>query len=156
MTRLKNKKYLNLSIDSNLLEMVRPYINNISAFVETCLKNFYQKNKDIINEGDIKTSKYLVDLSIKTEELPNITYIMQHLPIQLELFPIIENRVINNKNKRFLTLPGVQEPIFLSNNSLKLNDKIYYFEINSNYTSQNNKSKAINDNYVYDESDKWW
>ena len=132
MKRAKNKKDLKLTIDIELLDKVRPYINNLSAFMESCLRNFYRKNQRLIDDADIKTSRLLVDQNLSIDNSPNITYIMNHLPIQLQLLPIVNDKVIGVENKKVINVPCVDNPIFLSNNSLQLKDKKYYFEIMNN------------------------
>lgn len=132
MGQLKNKKGLKLTIDTELLEKVRPYINNLSAFMESCLRNFYRKNQRLIEDADIKTSRLLVEENISIDNAPNITYIMQHLPVQLALLPIVNDKVIGVENKKVINVPSIDNPIFLSNNSLQLKDKKYYFEIINN------------------------
>ena len=150
------KKQVVLTIDKDLHDYVRPYINNLSAFVESCLRNFYKKNQRLINDADIKTSRLLVEENISIDNAPNITYIMQHLPVQLALLPIVNDKVIGVENKKVINVPSIDNPIFLSNNSLQLKDKKYYFEIINNHIMNNNKNQVYKNNYKFDESDKWW
>lgn len=153
MGKLKNKKNTVLTLDIELLEKVRPYINNLSAFVESCLRNFYKKNKALIDDADYKTSRLLVDQSMNIDEAPNITYIMNHLPIQLALLPIVNDKVIGLEYKRVINVPSVDNPKFLSNNSLELKDKKYYFEIINNTNMAFIKNQDNNNN-IYHEADK--
>lgn len=153
MKRAKSKRDLKLTIDIELLEKVRPYINNLSAFVESCLRNYYKKNKALIDDADYKTSRLLLDQSMSIDESPNITYIMQHLPIQLALLPIVNDKVIGLEYKRVINVPSVDNPKFLSNNSLELKDKKYYFEIINNTNISFIKNQDNNNN-IYHEADK--
>ena len=73
----RNTRSVNLSLNKDIFDLVGPYIDNLSQFVNTCLKNFYKKNKDIIDSDDLKNSKLLVDLNLDSDDLPNITYIMR-------------------------------------------------------------------------------
>lgn len=148
----RNTRSVNLSLNKDIIDLVGPYIDNLSQFVNTCLKNFYKKNKDIIDSDELKNSKLLVDSNLDSDDLPNITYIMNNLPVQLSLFPIVENRVLSKK-KKIITYPCSGDLLFLSNNSLKLNDKIYYFEIIYNYKSNNLNSQVID---VFSDNDRWW
>ena len=146
MKRTRNKRDLKLTIDIELLEKVRPYINNLSAYFESCLRNFYKKNKYLIDDADFKTSRLLVDQSISIDESPNITYIMQHLPIQLALLPIVNDKVIGLEYKKVINVPSIDNPVFLSNNSLQLKDKKYYFEIINNSNMAYIRNQGINEN----------
>ena len=66
---------------------------------------------------------------------------MQHLPIQLSLLPIVNDKVIGVENKKVINVPSIDNPIFLSNNSLQLKDKKYYFEIMNNNIMELNKKQ---------------
>ena len=147
------KKRINFSCDIELFDAVSPYINNMSAFIETCLKNFYNKNRDVILNDDLKTAKlHLKD--IESKDLPNITYIMNNQPVQLRLFEIVNDRVITGKKEKVFTFPSSKDFSFTSNNTIQLNKRNYYFEIVGKRVEELEKTHSITTPYT--EEDKWW
>lgn len=148
----RTKKYLNLSIDIDLMDQVRPYIKNMSAFLETCLKNFYNKNRDVILKDDLKTAKLNIK-DLESKDLPNITYIMGNQPVQLRLFEIIDNRVITGKKEKIFTYPSSKDFSFTSNNTIKINKRNYYFEIVGKKVEELEKTHITT---PFNEEDKWW
>lgn len=133
---MRTKKRINISIDVDLFEKVRPYINNLSFFIETCLKNYIRQHQSIIDQDNYYTASYVLNHNKKDfilDESPNITYIMNNvakeIPVQLKLFEIIGDKVISTKEKTLVYPTNDESFSFLSNKTLKLKNKIYYFEI---------------------------
>lgn len=147
---MKTKKRINVSLDAELFEKVRPYINNLSYFIETCLRNYMRQHQSIIDQDNYFTASYVLNHNKKDfilDESPNITYIMDNvakdIPVQLKLFEIIGDKVISTKEKT-LVYPTIDESFsFLSNKTLKLRNKIYYFEIEKRLMPEQENQKAI-------------
>lgn len=123
---MRTKKYLNLSIDAELLERVRPYIKNLSSFMEQCLINYVSKNKEIMQSDDIRTANYLLN-PVNESDLSNIKF-NEQTPQQLKLFEIVDNRVISQRKEKVLTYPTSEDFYFSSNNTCVYKKKKYYFE----------------------------
>lgn len=151
MKREKTKRDLKVTIDIDLLDTVRPYINNLSSFFESCLKNFYQKNRNTILKDDFKTAKLNIK-DLESKDLPNITYITNNSnPVQLKLFDLVDGRVITGKNEKLFTFPTSKEFSFTSNNTILIGKKEYYFEI----LDRGNESPITKDKEDLEE-EKWW
>lgn len=146
---MRTKKRINVSLDAELFEKVRPYISNLSFFIETCLRNYIRQHQNIIDQDNYFTASYVLNHNKKDfilDESPNITYIMDNvakdIPVQLKLFEIIGDKVISTKEKT-LVYPTIDESFsFLSNKTLKLKNKIYYFEIEKRLISERENQKA--------------
>lgn len=146
---MNTKKRVNITIDADLFEKVRPYINNLSFFFETCLKNYIRQHQSIIDQDNYFTASYVLNHNKKDfilDESPNITYIMDNvakdIPVQLKLFEIIGDKVISTKEKT-LVYPTIDESFsFLSNKTLKLKNKVYYFEIEKRLMPERENQKA--------------
>lgn len=137
-----SKKRVNFTIDEELYSIVQPYIKNMSSYIEKCLENFYLKNKEVIEQNDLKTAKYLLscqDTSNDLENQPNITFITRNQPLQLRLFEIIDNRVIvgDRRKEKVITYPCSDDLSFRSNNSCTYRNKLYYFEIIHEFYDEN-------------------
>lgn len=69
----KHKAKIYLTINEDVLNKVRETINNISAFVETCLiKHIYSQQKKNKNETKIKSSEQVTNNDLSEEELQKI------------------------------------------------------------------------------------
>ena len=69
----KHKAKIYLTINEDVLNKARESINNISAFVETCLiKHIYSQQKKNKNETKIKSSGQVSNNELSEEELQKI------------------------------------------------------------------------------------
>lgn len=69
----KHKAKIYLTINEDVLNKARESINNISAFVETCLiKHIYSQQKKNKNSTTIKDSKQVSNNDLSEEELQKI------------------------------------------------------------------------------------
>ena len=69
----KHKSKIYLTINEDVLNKARESINNISAFVETCLiKHIYSQQKKNKNETKIKSSEQVSSNDLSEEELQKI------------------------------------------------------------------------------------
>ena len=69
----KHKSKIYLTINEDVLNKARESINNISAFVETCLiKHIYSQQKKNKNETKIKSSGQVSNNDLSEEELQKI------------------------------------------------------------------------------------
>ena len=69
----KHKTKIYLTINEDVLNKARESINNISAFVETCLiKHIYSQQKKNKNETKIKSSGQVYNNDLSEEELQKI------------------------------------------------------------------------------------
>ena len=69
----KHKAKIYLTINEDVLNKARETINNISAFVETCLiKHIYSQQKKNKNESKIKSSGQVSNNELSEEELQKI------------------------------------------------------------------------------------
>ena len=69
----KHKSKIYLTINEDVLNKARETINNISAFVETCLiKHIYSQQKKSKNETKIKSSEQVSSNELSEEELQKI------------------------------------------------------------------------------------
>ena len=69
----KHKSKIYLTINDDVLNKARETINNISAFVETCLiKHIYSQQKKNKNETKIKSSAQVSNNELSEEELQKI------------------------------------------------------------------------------------
>ena len=69
----KHKSKIYLTINEDVLNKARESINNISAFVETCLiKHIYSQQKKNKNETKIKSSNQVSNNDLSEEELQKI------------------------------------------------------------------------------------
>ena len=69
----KNKTKIYLTINEDVLNEARKSINNISAFVETCLiKHIYSQQKKNKNSTQIKSSGQVSSNDLSEEELQKI------------------------------------------------------------------------------------
>ena len=69
----KHKTKIYLTINEDVLNKARESINNISAFVETCLiKHIYSQQKKNKNETKIKSSNQVASNELSEEELQKI------------------------------------------------------------------------------------
>ena len=69
----KHKAKIYLTINEDVLNKARETINNISAFVETCLiKHIYSQQKKNKNSTTIKSSDQVANNDLSEEELQNI------------------------------------------------------------------------------------
>ena len=69
----KCKAKIYLTINEDVLNKARESINNISAFVETCLiKHIYSQQKKNKNETKIKSSEQVSNNDLSEEELQKI------------------------------------------------------------------------------------
>ena len=69
----KRKAKIYLTINDDVLNKARESINNISAFVETCLiKHIYSQQKKNKNETKIKSSGQVSNNELSEEELQKI------------------------------------------------------------------------------------
>ena len=69
----KHKSKIYLTINEEVLNKARETINNISAFVETCLiKHIYSQQKKNKNETKIKSSCQVSNNELSEEELQKI------------------------------------------------------------------------------------
>ena len=69
----KHKSKIYLTINEDVLNKARESINNISAFVETCLiKHIYSQQKKNKNETKIKSSGQVSNNELSEEELQKI------------------------------------------------------------------------------------
>lgn len=69
----KCKAKIYLTINEDVLNKARESINNISAFVETCLiKHIYSQQKKNKNETKIKSSGQVSNNDLSEEELQKI------------------------------------------------------------------------------------
>lgn len=131
------KQHVNLNIEAFLMEEVAPYIDNLSAFVNQCLWNYYNNHIRDIQADSTRTAKMLLENNYKADnssDLPNITYIMNNSPIKLIIFELINNRVVGKK-KKVITYP--RDNLFLvSNNILQLEGKNYYYEMNEEHIKE--------------------
>ena len=69
----KHKSKIYLTINEDVLNKARESINNISAFVETCLiKHIYSQQKKNKNNTQIKSSGQIANNDLSEEELQKI------------------------------------------------------------------------------------
>ena len=69
----KHKAKIYLTINEDVLNKARESINNISAFVETCLiKHIYSQQKKNKNSKTIKSSDQVSNNDLSEEELQKI------------------------------------------------------------------------------------
>ena len=69
----KRKAKIYLTINEDVLNKARETINNISAFVETCLiKHIYAQQKKNKNSTTIKSSDQVANNDLSDEELQKI------------------------------------------------------------------------------------
>ena len=69
----KHKSKIYLTINADVLNKARESINNISAFVETCLiKHIYSQQKKNKNSTQIKSSEQVSNNELSEEELQKI------------------------------------------------------------------------------------
>ena len=69
----KHKSKIYLTINEDVLNKARETINNISAFVETCLiKHIYSQQKKNKNSIQIKSSDQVSNNDLSEEELQKI------------------------------------------------------------------------------------
>ena len=69
----KHKSKIYLTINEDVLNKARESINNISAFVETCLiKHIYSQQKKNKNSTTIKASEQVSNNDLSEEELQKI------------------------------------------------------------------------------------
>ena len=69
----KHKSKIYLTINEDVLNKARESINNISAFVETCLiKHIYSQEKKNKNNTQIKSSDQVANNELSDEELQKI------------------------------------------------------------------------------------
>ena len=69
----KHKAKIYLTINEDVLNKARGSINNISAFVETCLiKHIYSQEKKNKNSTQIKSSGEIANNDLSDEELQKI------------------------------------------------------------------------------------
>ena len=69
----KHKSKIYLTINEDVLNKARESINNISAFVETCLiKHIYAQQKKNKNNPQIKSSGQVANNDLSDEELQKI------------------------------------------------------------------------------------
>ena len=69
----KHKSKIYLTINEDVLNKARESINNISAFVETCLiKHIYSQQKKNNNSTKIKSSGQVSNNELSEEELQKI------------------------------------------------------------------------------------
>lgn len=69
----KHKSKIYLTINEDVLNKARESINNISAFVETCLiKHIYSQQKKNKNSTTQKSSKQVSNNELSEEELQKI------------------------------------------------------------------------------------
>lgn len=69
----KHKSKIYLTINEDVLNKARESINNISAFVETCLvKHIYSQQKKNKNSTTIKASEQVSSNDLSEEELQKI------------------------------------------------------------------------------------
>ena len=69
----KHKAKIYLTINEDVLNKARESINNISAFVETCLiKHIYSQQKKNKNSTPIKSSKQVSNNDLSEEELQKL------------------------------------------------------------------------------------
>lgn len=69
----KHKAKIYLTINEDVLNKARESINNISAFVETCLiKHIYSEKKKNKNSTTIKSSDQVASNDLSEEELQKI------------------------------------------------------------------------------------
>ena len=69
----KHKSKIYLTINEDVLNKARESINNISAFVETCLiKHIYSQQKKNKNNTTIKASNQVSSNDLSEEELQKI------------------------------------------------------------------------------------
>ena len=69
----KHKSKIYLTINEDVLNKARESINNISAFVETCLiKHIYSQQKKNKNSTTIKASDQVSNNDLSEEELQKI------------------------------------------------------------------------------------
>lgn len=69
----KHKTKIYLTINEDVLNKARETINNISAFVETCLiKHIYAQQKKNKNSTTIKSSEQVPSNDLSEEELQKI------------------------------------------------------------------------------------
>ena len=69
----KHKSKIYLTINEDVLNEARKSINNISAFVETCLiKHIYSQQKKNKNSTQIKSSGQVANNDLSDEELQKI------------------------------------------------------------------------------------
>ena len=69
----KHKSKIYLTINEDVLNQARKSINNISAFVETCLiKHIYSQQKKNKNSTTIESSRQVSNNDLSEEELQKI------------------------------------------------------------------------------------
>ena len=69
----KHKAKIYLTINEDVLNKARESINNISAFVETCLiKHIYAQQKKNKNSTKVKSSEQVTNNELSEEELQKI------------------------------------------------------------------------------------
>ena len=69
----KHKSKIYLTINEDVLNKARESINNISAFVETCLiKHIYSQQKKNKNNTTVKSSGQVANNDLSDEELQKI------------------------------------------------------------------------------------
>ena len=69
----KHKSKIYLTINEDVLNKARETINNISAFVETCLiKHIYSQEKKNKNSTKVKSSDQVINNELSDEELQKI------------------------------------------------------------------------------------
>lgn len=69
----KHKSKIYLTINEDVLNKARETINNISAFVETCLiKHIYSQQKKNKNSTPIKSSEQVYNNDLSEEELQKL------------------------------------------------------------------------------------
>ena len=69
----KHKSKIYLTINEDVLNKARESINNISAFVETCLiKHIYSQEKKNKNSTKVKSSEQVSSNDLSEEELQKI------------------------------------------------------------------------------------
>ena len=69
----KHKAKIYLTINEDVLNKARESINNISAFVETCLiKHIYSQQKKNKNETKIKSSGQVSNNELSEEEIQKL------------------------------------------------------------------------------------
>lgn len=146
------KKKLTLYIEEELLNDTRPYIDNISAYLNACLRQFYNKNKKLIMEDKERTAQLIIDRrNQQNDGDKNITsYYTNQQKTQFMLFPILNNKYVCARKQKVIVYP-CDDFLFLSNSECIYKKEHYYFiELNNNQNIKQIKNEEL------DESVKWW
>lgn len=148
---MNRTKRVNISIDIDLFNEVRPYINNLSGFINKCLANYAKKLNLNISKSQNYTSRLLLEEEFIENDymnMPNITYIMNNAPVQMSLFDIVDN-VVLFKDEHIITYP-TNKINLINNCTLFYNNKKYFYKITNLSSPDLKHLELMNDIYYQD------